>query len=642
MGKYYDAYKKYYILDGKANIIGKSNQKYLSVDTYTSRFQNIYSNNISPQNLNGSGAKILTQTSVTKITGNFTDFKEMLNEKLVSACIKSINQLLPTIKDIQTNDNTLDGDLATYRGYQIGVEELNKSLIGLPVDSPKRSQIINDISSLKSKANDLLSKINETIKALNTLCFKANGIISAIWALNGDSSSEMKLAPINYDFFPNGIADLGLIRYSNEDILRIPLTPEELLEGAELLYPPEGTEECLGGSAKYYKNGDYYLIKLPGNLIYVTDINDMTESLINSGWTENDLNSFMGIYYTEGDIAKAANTAVNNGTTIGEKTKALLQSLYDEMYANPEKALLVAVSPKKDETNTARAEGREWIFVDSNNNSIKLKNEKDEEVNDGFDLIKGLLTKLFNSSLEEQYNNIKEPNKLDTAKAFVLTSTLTPFIRAAYINASVESENNTCNIIGYDTDYRGFVCDEFVSKVVAEAMFQDIIKSKLPSGELYNKLKGFSSLYSMQSIVDEVIENSPGYDFKKNSPTAANFTNENSNGMSYDYKVYDLQRGERNIQYRSEGIQAGSIILRQNPEKHVIYVVERFEVDGEQYLLYADSGTGDFKKSKTWNSYANEQISGPRLRVVEISDLDNKITDFNQLEGYTDYRESLN
>jgi len=284
MGKYYDLYSDYALAlsNYKYSLIKESMDKHIYIGKSALSFKEIYQVNITTDNFNGIGAKTFTQEVASVIFENFKKYQNFFGNTLRVACTKAINELLPTIEEIHNKDEVLSSYLGEYRSYQNAIDNANSSLKNYSNDSSEFAQINRTISAFESKANDVLAKIKATIEELKALCSKTNRTIKEIWALNGESSTEIQKGSINYDFFPNGANKLDLLKYCDDLSITSGLTTEiiseELSKDNSLLSKIEVEEDSM-----------------PDYSVFLNDKN----SRINLDNARNLIGLMPGLYYVE-------------------------------------------------------------------------------------------------------------------------------------------------------------------------------------------------------------------------------------------------------------------------------------------------------------------------------------------------------
>ena len=252
MGKYYKAYEKYYkSLNGKSNIISKSKELFSQNEIYQNRLETTL-NSISSKQMSGTGFNIFRSLITTKVSSSFDRLGDFIENRLIKASSKSINELLPKVKEIKSKDEYLDKLIKEYETLKISYEIENNKLNRLDVLSEEYKSQKSLVMSLKSEVEAKIKEYNKELGIIEGLCIEANAIITSIVSLNG-SSLIVEVPSIEFTLL--SLEDLE----SNQTLLEPDMNAliEELKAGTYESYK----EYCEENSLEVLKEEEYTLLK---------------------------------------------------------------------------------------------------------------------------------------------------------------------------------------------------------------------------------------------------------------------------------------------------------------------------------------------------------------------------------------------
>lgn len=190
--RYFELYKKYYdVLD--EGIVSKS-ASLAEIVSQTATSTSMYANKINSNAWNESGSPLIKNSVLSNIDSSCTKLSNFINDKLVSVCGMAINKLLPTIKEIKKNDESLDQvecKLSTIITTKNRIESELRYLRRNDEENVRISHLNSSLRSLSSQISSLSSERDNIIKILVGLCEEANTTISSILMLNGYSKSQV-------------------------------------------------------------------------------------------------------------------------------------------------------------------------------------------------------------------------------------------------------------------------------------------------------------------------------------------------------------------------------------------------------------------------------------------------------------------
>ena len=190
--RYFELYKKYYdVLD--EGIVSKS-ASLAEIVSQTATSTSMYANKINSNAWNESGSPLIKNSVLSNIDSSCTKLSNFINDKLVSVCGMAINKLLPTIKEIKKNDESLDQvecKLSTIITNKNRIESELRYLRRNDEENVRISHLNSSLRSLSSQISSLSSERDNIIKILVGLCEEANTTISSILMLNGYSKSQV-------------------------------------------------------------------------------------------------------------------------------------------------------------------------------------------------------------------------------------------------------------------------------------------------------------------------------------------------------------------------------------------------------------------------------------------------------------------
>lgn len=219
--RYFELYKKYYdVLD--EGIVSKSTSL-AEIVSQTATSTSLYANKINSNAWNESGSPLIKNSILSNIDASCTKLNDFINSKLVSACKIAINELLPVIEEIKKNNESLDRiecKLSSIVTTKNRVESELRYLKRSDEENVRISHLNSSLKNLNSQISNLSNEINGYIKLLESLCEKANSLISSILSLNGCSQSQIKSILPSYNI-NNDILDYIDVSTGRMDVIDI-------------------------------------------------------------------------------------------------------------------------------------------------------------------------------------------------------------------------------------------------------------------------------------------------------------------------------------------------------------------------------------------------------------------------------------